>query len=76
MISAEYHTLEVSPEALNSVRGVRTYRELLLAVTDEDMVVFLVKSVVSGQFVGNRQEKKKTVKEKLKGFFEKYFGVV
>jgi hypothetical protein len=76
VISAEYHTLEVSPEALNSVRGVRTYRELLLAVTDEDMVVFLVKSVVSGQFVGNRQEKKKTVIEKLKAFFEKYFGVV
>ena len=25
---------------------------------------------------GNRQEKKKTVIEKLKGFFEKYFGVV
>ena len=24
---------------------------------------------------GNRQEKKKTVVEKLKGFFEKYFGV-
>ena len=24
---------------------------------------------------GNRQEKKKTVIEKLKGFFEKYFGV-
>ena len=24
----------------------------------------------------NRQEKKKTVIEKLKGFFEKYFGVV
>lgn len=43
----------MSPEALNSVRGVRTYRELLLAVTDEDMVVFLVKSVVGRQFVGN-----------------------
>jgi hypothetical protein len=28
-------------------------------VTDEDMVVFLVKSVVSGQFVGNRQEKRR-----------------
>ena len=25
---------------------------------------------------GNRQEKKKTVIEKLKAFFEKYFGVV
>ena len=25
---------------------------------------------------GNRQEKKKTVIEKLKGFFEKYFGVI
>ena len=25
---------------------------------------------------GNRQEKKKNVIEKLKGFFEKYFGVV
>ena len=25
---------------------------------------------------GNRQEKKKTVVEKLKGFFEKYFGVI
>ena len=25
---------------------------------------------------GNSQEKKKTVIEKLKGFFEKYFGVV
>ena len=25
---------------------------------------------------GNRQQKKKTVIEKLKGFFEKYFGVV
>ena len=25
---------------------------------------------------GNRQEKKKTVIEKLKTFFEKYFGVV
>ena len=24
----------------------------------------------------NRQEKKKTVIEKLKGFFEKYFGVI
>ena len=25
---------------------------------------------------GNRQEKKKTVIEKLKSFFEKYFGVI
>ena len=55
MISAEHHTLEVSPEALNSVRGVRTYRELIFAVTDEDMVVFLVKSVVGRQFVGNHR---------------------
>lgn len=43
------------PKTFNPVGGVCTYRELLLAVTDEDMVVFLVKSVVGGQFVGNHR---------------------
>ena len=40
--------------------------------TDIDKILPIV-----SRFGGsNRQEKKKTVIEKLKGFFEKYFGVV
>ena len=41
----------MSPKAFNAVRGVATNGELLLAVTDEDVVVLRTESVVGGQFV-------------------------
>ena len=53
VVRAEDDTLEVSPKALNAVGLIGTDGEFTLSVTDEDMVVFLAKSFIGGQFVSN-----------------------
>ena len=50
------------------------FRDGAIRTTGTDINKIL--PIVSRFGGSNRQEKKKTVIEKLKGFFEKYFGVV